>query len=71
MGRDSFVDCIRATPTVEGRGRLNNVPGHFDMALIRVEDDKNNEATKGTFLEGMFMLTLRFILLTHFFCLAS
>ena len=67
VGRDSFVDRIHTTPTVEGRGRLNDVPAHFDMALIRVEDDKNNEATKGTFLEGMFLLTLRFVLLTHFF----
>jgi hypothetical protein len=54
VGQLSFLDRIRATPAVIGRGRLNDVPAHFGMALIRAEDELNNEATKGTFLEGMF-----------------
>ena len=54
VGQLSFVDRIRATPAVNGRGRLNDVPAHFGMALIRAEDELNNEATKGTYLEGMF-----------------
>jgi len=61
VGRDSFVDRIRATPTVKGRGRLNDIPAHFDMALIRVEDEMNNEATKGSFLEGLRVGQVRLI----------
>jgi Plavaka transposase len=54
VNQASFVDRIRATPAVSGRGRLNNVPAHFDMALIQAEDERNNEATKGTYLEGTY-----------------
>ena len=54
MGQEAFVDRIHATPAVNGRGRLNNVPAHFDMVLIQTEEERNNEATKGTYLEGMF-----------------
>jgi Plavaka transposase len=56
VGQQPFVDRIRATPAVSGRGRLSDVPAHFDMALIRVEDESSNEATKGTYLEGEFNL---------------
>jgi hypothetical protein len=56
VGREAFLDRIRATPAVNSRGRLNDVPEHFDMALIRAEDEENNENTKGTFLEGIFCL---------------
>ena len=52
VGQQRFLDRIRATPAVSGRGRLNDVPAHFDMALIRAEDEGDNEATKGTYLEG-------------------
>ena len=52
VGQDAFIDRIRATPAVNGRGHLQDVPPHFDIALIRVEDERNNEATKGTYLEG-------------------
>ena len=54
VGCEAFVDRIRATPVVGGRGRLSDVPAHFDMALIQVEDERNNQATKGTYLEGAF-----------------
>jgi Plavaka transposase len=52
VGQEGFVDRIRATPAVNGHGRLNNVPAHFDTVLIRVEDELINESTKGTCLEG-------------------
>ena len=45
---------IRATPAVIGRGRLNDIPAHFDTNLIRAEDERNDESTKGTYLEGVF-----------------
>ena len=43
---------------VSDRGRLSDVPALFDMALIRVEDERSNGATKGTFLEGAFDILL-------------
>ena len=52
VGQEGFVDRIWATPAVNGHGRLNNVPAHFDTVLIRVEDELINESTKGTCLEG-------------------
>lgn len=68
VGREAFLDRIRATPAVNSRGRLNDVPEHFDMALIRAEDEENNENTKGTFLEGIFVLSqIHFVLLTPSF----
>ena len=39
------------------------------MALIQSEDERDNEATKGTYLEGIFHLKL-FCFLTHFFFLS-
>jgi hypothetical protein len=61
VGRQTFIDRIRATSAVSGRGRLTDVPAHFDMALIRMEDERSNEATKGTYLEGVFDFTLSVI----------
>ena len=63
VGQEAFVDHIHATPAlaVKGRGCLNDVPAHFDMALIRVEEERNNEATKGTYLEGMFETWTHFV----------
>jgi hypothetical protein len=58
VGRQAFIDRIRATPRVSGRGRLSDVPAHFDMVLIRVEDELTNEVTKGTYLEGKYSTTL-------------
>jgi hypothetical protein len=58
VGQQSFIDRIRATPRVSGRGRLSDVPAHFDTALIQVEDERTNEATKGSYLEGMYDLNL-------------
>lgn len=54
VGRQTFIDRIRATPGVSGRGRLSDVLAHFDMVLIRVEEEMTNEATKGTYLEGKY-----------------
>ena len=66
VGQETFIDQIRATPAVKGCGCLNDVPEHFGMALIQSEDERDNEATKGTYLEGIFHLKL-FCFLTHFF----
>ena len=75
MWQESFIDQIRATPAVKGRGRLNDVPEHFNMALIQSEDERNNEATKGTYLEGIFHLKLDSVLFSNpfffFFHLAA
>ena len=65
MGQKAFVNRIRATPAVNDRGRLNNIPAHFDVALIRAEDERNNEATKGTYLEGMIDLKLDSVFLFY------
>ena len=65
MGQETFIDQIHATPAVKGHGCLNDVPEHFDMALIQSEDERDNEATKGTYLEGISHLKL-FCFLTHF-----
>ena len=54
VGQRSFIDRIRATPAVSDRGRLSDVPAHFDFALIQAEEESNNEVTKGTYLEGEF-----------------
>ena len=70
VGRQAFVDRIRATPAVSGRGRLSSVPAHFDMAFIRAEDEQSNEATKGTYLEGTFdFILVYYVVLTHLFTL--
>ena len=68
MGQQAFVDRICATPTVSGCGHLSGVPAHFDMALIRAEDEGSNKATKGTYLDGVFdfMLVTMLFKLTHF-----
>ena len=63
MGRQAFVDRIHATPAVSGHGCLSDVSAHFEMALIRVEDERSNEVMKGTYLEGAF----DFILVTMLF----
>lgn len=56
MGQAGFIDRIHAMPAVFAHGHLDDVPAHFGMALIRAEDldERNNEATKGTYLEGMY-----------------
>ena len=59
VGRETYIDRIRATPAVKGPGRLKDVPAHFDMALVRAEDEMDNESTKGTYLEGEFHLTVK------------
>ena len=56
VGQQGFMDRIHATPAISGCGCLGNVPAHSDIALIRVEDKRGNEATKGTSLEGKFYL---------------
>ena len=56
VGLQGFMDRILATPAISGRGRLGDVPAHFDIALIRAENERGNEATKGTSLEGKFYL---------------
>ena len=73
VGWETFIDRIHATPAVKGHGHLNDVPEHFDIALIQSEDERNNEATKGTYLEGIFHLKLNSVLFSNsfFFYLAA
>jgi Plavaka transposase len=59
VGQEAFVDRIRVTPAVKGSGRLHDVPARFDIALIRAENDRDNEATKGTYLEGKLDFNLK------------
>ena len=59
VSHEAFIDRIHAKPAIEGRGHLNNFSAHFDMVLIRVEDERDNEATKGAFLEGEFELIVQ------------
>ena len=58
VGRQASFDRIRTMPAVKAHGQFNNVPAHFDIALIQTEDERNNEATKWTYLEGKFNLML-------------
>ena len=58
VGQRAFIDRVRATPGVSDRGRLSDVPAHFDFALIRSEDESSNDVTKGTYLEGEFYMII-------------
>ena len=58
VGQRAFIDRVRATPGVSDRGRLSDVPAHFDFTLIRSEDESSNDVTKGTYLEGEFYLII-------------
>ncbi|KAF8808413.1 Zn-finger domain-containing protein [Phlegmacium glaucopus] len=61
VGQQEFIDRIRAMPAVSGCGRLSNIPAHFDIALIQAEDERSNNATKGTYLEGLRVGQVRLI----------
>jgi hypothetical protein len=54
-GFPKSVDRLRATPSVPAKGRSKGVPAHFDVVLVRVADADENQHTKGTCLEGMFI----------------
>ena len=49
------VDRVRATPSVPATGRLKAVPAHFDIVLVREADANENQHTRGTYLEGVFI----------------
>lgn len=51
-GRSKDFDRIRATPAVEGRAGRQGTDAHFDTVLVHTDDERNNQATRGTFLEG-------------------
>jgi hypothetical protein len=51
-GRSKDFDRIRATPAVEGRAGRQGTDAHFDTVLVHTDDERNNQATQGTFLEG-------------------
>jgi hypothetical protein len=59
-GFPKSVDRLRATPVVPAKGRSKAVPAHFDIVLVHVADANENQHTKGTCLEGMF-ITLAFL----------
>jgi Plavaka transposase len=54
-GFPKSMDRLRATPSVPANGRSKAVPAHFDTVLVRVADANENQHTKGTWLEGMFI----------------
>ena len=49
------MDRLRATPSVLANGRSKAVLAHFDTVLVHVADANENQYTKGTWLEGMFI----------------
>ena len=57
-GFPKSMDRLRATPSVPANGRSKAVPAHFDTVLVRVADANENQHTKGTWLEGMFINSL-------------
>ena len=52
-GCSNHFDRIRATPAVKGRAGRQGTDAHFDTVLVRTDDERNNQATRGTFLEGV------------------
>ena len=54
-GFPKTMDRLRATPSVPANGRFKAVPAHFDIVLVHVADANENQHTKGTCLEGMFI----------------
>ena len=54
----SYVDRLRATPSVPANGRTKEVPAHFDIVLVREVDANENQHTRGTWLEGKFIIFL-------------
>jgi hypothetical protein len=57
VNRVGHLDRIRATPLVKGRAGRQNTNAHFDTILVRTGDSRetDNEATRGTFLQGTSM----------------
>ena len=53
-GRSNHFDRIRATPAVIDKGCAGRwgIDAHFDTVLVRA-NERNNQATRGTFLEGV------------------
>ena len=67
-GFPKSVDRLCATPLVPANGRSKAVPAHFDIVLVRVADANENQHTKGTCLEGMFLLVTYLTVLTWIKC---
>ncbi|KAG6839614.1 hypothetical protein C0991_000890 [Blastosporella zonata] len=49
-------NIVHATPPVPPRGRLLHEPAHLDLALVRTGE--RNDKTKGTALEGVYIIVL-------------
>ena len=49
------MERVRATPSVPATDRLKAVPAHFDIVLVREVDANENQHTRGTYLEGVFI----------------
>ncbi|KAJ7588279.1 Zn-finger domain-containing protein [Mycena floridula] len=56
VGRVDARNRIRATPFVPKRGRKAVIPAHFDTVLVQQGDEKENETTKGTSVQGLLQL---------------
>lgn len=52
-GRQDFSYRVRATPPTTGR---KAIAGHFDTVLVRAEDERGNEHTTGTYLDGTYCI---------------
>jgi len=59
-GFPKSADRVRATPLVPAKGVSKAVPAHFDTVLVRAADVNENQHTKGTCLEGMWLITKLF-----------
>ncbi|KAJ7585819.1 hypothetical protein C8J56DRAFT_1026947 [Mycena floridula] len=61
VGRVDARNRIRATPFVPKRGRKAAIPAHFDTVLVQRGDEKENETTKGTSVQGLRAAQIRVI----------
>ena len=55
--RDPVWDSQAGTP-LPATGRLKAVPAHFDIVLVHEADANENQPTRGTNLEGVFIRML-------------
>ncbi|EDR12094.1 uncharacterized protein LACBIDRAFT_323116 [Laccaria bicolor S238N-H82] len=52
-GHINFLQHIRAVPIIPGSQQ--DSPATFDIVLVRTEGKERNQATKGTYLEGLWV----------------
>ncbi|KAG6913838.1 hypothetical protein DXG01_003989 [Tephrocybe rancida] len=57
VGQVNATERVRCTPAVTGAAGKPPVNAHFDTVLVRREDELDNEATRGTVLQGAFFIS--------------